>query len=341
MKERTGREAGLGSFELTRSDPGYEWRNISAMPNKNIFSGLFSLIAALFLTACSGNGPLQLTGEAIQNLDRDTVDLADITADTSKLVEKTGKENVLVVFDIDNTILAMEQGLGSDQWYEWQKDLSKEDHCSNKYVGDRFAVQGAVYFASAMRRTQEDGAAQVKAIQDQGVAVISLTSRGPDYQLQTFRELRRNDFNFSFSAIGPAGGYKGTFMPVENGRLSLYQDGVFLTAGQHKGQMLQALLTKTGTPMPAVIVMADDKQENLDAVKETFSALHVPVHAWHYVAEAENVRNFNPDQADLQWKAIEGALRQIQQVLGPDNFDLSGVALPSECTQPPSPVTGD
>jgi hypothetical protein len=313
------------------------------MPNKNIISGLLALLAALFLTACSSNGPLQQTGEAIRNLDKDTADLADVTADTLKLVERAGKENVLVVFDIDNTILAMEQGLGSDQWYEWQKTLSKEDQCSDKNVGDRFAVQGALYFASAMRRTQEDGAAQVKTIQDQGVAVISLTSRGPDYQLQTFRELRRNDFNFSYSAIGPAGGYDGTFMPVENGRLSLYEDGVFLTAGQHKGQMLHALLTKTATRMPAVIIMADDKQKNLDAVKETFSALHVPVHAWHYIAEEENVREFNPDQADLQWKAIEAALRQIQQVLGPDNYDLNGAVLPPECDQPlsSSPVVGD
>ena len=30
-------------------------------------------------------------------------------------------DQVLVVFDIDNTLLAMEQGLGSDQWYDWQK----------------------------------------------------------------------------------------------------------------------------------------------------------------------------------------------------------------------------
>jgi hypothetical protein len=165
--------------------------------------------------------------------------------------------------------------------------------------------------------------------------VISLSSRGPDFQLQTFRELRRNHFSFSFSGVGPLGGYDEPFMPIENGRLSLYQDGVFLTAGQHKGQMLHALLVKTGTRMPAVIVMADDKQENLDAVKETFLALNIPVHAWRYTGEDENVRAFNPEQAASHWRSIEQPLRKIQQVLGPDNYDLKDAALPPECTQQP------
>ena len=279
----------------------------------------------------------------IQALDMDTSDLADVTTDVLHLLEKTSKENILVIFDIDNTILAMEQGLGSDQWYEWQKGLGEKNPCNPKNVGDRFAAQGALYFVSAMRPTQEDGANQVKAIQGLGVVVISLTSRGMDFQLQTFRELRRNNFSFSYSAFGPAGGYDEPFMPVENGRLSLYEDGVFLTAGQHKGQMLYALLEKTATPMPAVIVMADDKQKNLDAMKETFSALNVPIHAWHYTGEDVNVRGFDPDQANAQWQSIEEALRQIQRVLGPDNYDLSGAVLPAECDQPlsSSPVTGE
>lgn len=309
----------------------------------NISSGLYALIAALTLTACATSpGPVR-PGQPIQALDKETSDLADVTADTLKLIEITGKKDILVVFDIDNTLLAMEQGLGSDQWYDWQKHLSEEDQCNPRNVGDRFAVQGAMYFVSAMRLTQQDGARQVRAIQDQGVPVIALTSRGKFYRLQTFRELRRNNLDFSYSAPGPDGGYDEPFVPVANGRLSLYENGVFLTAGQHKGQMLYALLEKTGTPLPAAIIMTDDKQNNLDAIKETFSALNIPVRAWRYTGEDKNVREFNPDQADAQWKSIDDALRQIQQAIGPDNYDLSGAVPPAECDQPlpSSPVSGD
>jgi hypothetical protein len=113
--------------------------------------------------------------------------------------------------------------------------------------------------------------------------------------------------------------------------MSRYEDGVFMTAGQHKGQMLYALLQKTGTSLPAVIVMADDKQNNLDAVKETFIALDVPVRAWRYTGEDDNVAGFDPEQAHTEWKSIEDALRQIQQVLGPDNYDLTSVKPPADC----------
>lgn len=310
------------------------------MKNKSLMSLLSLLFAALLVTSCAQDAPLTRATGAIQSLDAETADLADVTADVFDLVEQAGKDHVLVVFDIDNTLLAMEQGLGSDQWYEWQKDLANDDKCNRQYVGDRFAAQGAIYFASAMRPTQADAAGQVRKIQEQGVTVISVTSRGPDYRLQTFRELRRNRFSFGFSAIGPPGGYSEPFVPVEDGRLSRYEDGVFLTAGQHKGEMIEALLSRTGARMPAVIVMADDKQNNLDAVKETFSALNVPVHAWRYTGEDGNVAAFDPVQADTQWKSIENPLRQIQQVLGPDNYDLSMAVLPAECQQPPSAVEG-
>ena len=302
------------------------------MENKKIISALSLLFIAVLLTSCARDGHLASNAGNILPLAMSTADLAVVTDDVKQLVEQAGKDRVLVVFDIDNTLLAMEQGLGSDQWYDWQKSLAADDQCSGQYVGDRFAAQGAIYFASAMRPTQADGPTQVRRIQDLGVKVISVTSRGMDYRLQTFRELRRNGFSFSFSAIGPAGGYADPFMPVENGRLSRYEDGVFLTAGQHKGQMLEALLSKTDTRMPAVIVMADDKQNNLDAVEETFSALGVPVHAWRYTGEDDNVMAFDPAQADAQWKSVENPLRQIQQVFGPDNYDLTSAVPPPECS---------
>lgn len=301
------------------------------MSNKNTIFRQLSLLLSVFLIACASGYQKQDSAELIQSLSLETDDLGAVVADSLSLARQVGKGKVLVVLDIDNTILAMEQGLGADQWYDWQKELNQNDPCSSHNVGNRFAVQGALYFVSAMRRTQQDAADLLSTIQNTGIRVISVTSRGPDYRLQTFRELRRNDFDFSYTAIGPARGYAEPFVPVENGRLSRYENGVFFTAGQHKGQMLYALLEKTSTPMPAVIVMADDKQKNLDAVNETFSALNIPVRAWRYSSEDHNVSAFDPELAHTQWKSIENALIQIQQVLGPDNYDLSHNGPPIEC----------
>lgn len=318
-------------YRRSRGDPSPECRNICRMTYKSACPLKFVLFAVLFVSACATDLQTIPSSQSIQHMDKATADLVEVSADAIALAEQVGKDHVLVVFDIDNTLLAMEQGLGADQWYDWQKDLANNDQCNPQNVGNRFAVQGALYFASAMRLTQDDAARQVKAIQDTGMPVIALTSRGMDYRLQTFRELRRNGYNFSHSAIGPPGGYEEPFMPVEGGRMSRYEDGVFMTAGQHKGQMLYALLHKTGASLPTVIIMVDDKQKNLDAVKETFVALDVPIHAWRYAGEDENVAGFNPEKAHAEWQSIEDALRQIQKILGPDNYDLSSAKPPTDC----------
>lgn len=281
---------------------------------------LSTFLSALLLTACASLPPA--------SLDRETADLRLVRDDALELARSVGAQHVLVVFDIDNTLLAMEQGLGADQWYEWQKGLAAEQPCDPRVVPDRFAVQGAMYFASAMRPTQDDAATIVRDIQDTGIAVIALTSRGTGYRLQTFRELRRNGLDFRRNALEPAAGWPEDFIPGHGSRPARYEDGVFLTAGQHKGDMLGELLERTGTPVPQVVVAVDDKRENLDAIIESFGGNGMTLHTWRYAGEDREVRNFDPDAAHLLWQQLEPGLRTLQEKLGPDNFELPPAAQP-------------
>ena len=294
---------------------------------------VFALLMPLFVSACATTTtvPAQAPPPSTRG---ETDDLALVADLALGLAEKHGPGRVLVVLDIDNTILAMEQGLGSDQWYYWQKDLAQADPCDARVVSDRFAVQGALFHASAMRPTQPDAAAQVRRMQAAGLPVIALTSRGSNYRLQTFRELRRNGFSLWATALPPAQGWPEPFVPAGSERPALYEDGVFLTAGQHKGRMLEALLLKTGVERPAAIIMADDRQENLDAIWESFAGGESAVHAWRYTREDANVAAFDGEQAAAQWNALRPALETIEAVLGPDNYDLPESARPPGCATP-------
>jgi hypothetical protein len=267
----------------------------------------------------------------IDSQSSETARFDSFVGDVLQASKQLGPDRVLVAFDIDNTLLAMEQGLGSDQWYEWQKTRYEEDRCDPRVVADRLAVQGTLYFASAMRPTSADAADAVRQIQDQGIRVIALTSRGSDFRLQTFRELRRHGFDFRRSSIGPAAGWPEDFVPDNGTRPARYEDGVFLTAGQHKGAMLDALLRRAEHPLPAVILVLDDKQENLDAVTETFTRLGVPVRAWRFSGEDENVAGFNADESDALWQAIRPSLEALEQALGPDHYRLPADLRPADC----------
>lgn len=285
----------------------------------------------LVLSFCSACAPLAL--EPPRSDSAETAEFDVFTADARRWASALGPDAVLAVFDIDNTLLAMEQGLGSDQWYEWQKEQYAEDPCDPRVVSDRLAVQGALYFASAMRPTRDNAAAAVRSLQDQGIPVIALTSRGVGFRLQTFRELRRNGFDFRRTPIGPESGWDMDFIPDNGVRPVRYEDGVFLTTGQHKGAMLADLLARTGHPQPAVILMLDDKQGNLDAMLETFDRPGVAVRAWRFSAEDPNVTGFDPDASHVQWTAIEPALRELQRVLGPDHYALPESLVPATCAE--------
>lgn len=275
---------------------------------------LSALAICILMAGCSSMPP--------SPTDRDTTDLAEVVEDTSLLAKTTGIDSILVVLDIDNTLLAMEQDLGSDQWYQWQKALAENEPCGRFTVPDRFAVQGAIYHASAMRPTQPDAAEQVRALQDSGLRVIALTSRGTDYRLQTFRELRRNGYDFRRSALAPRAGWPENFTPSRGTRPARYEDGVFLTSGQHKGDMLLDLLERSETPLPAVVVSVDDKRSNLDALTEALTPLGVVVRSWHYIGEADRVAAFNPAASDDLWRSLEPALLTLQEQLGADNYAL-------------------
>jgi hypothetical protein len=238
------------------------------------------------------------------------------------IARERGTDNMLVVLDIDNTLLAMEQDLGSDQWYYWQKALEEEDPCHPALVDDRLAVQGAVFFASAMRPTQDDAAQQVVRMQEAGLKVIVLTARGPGFKLSTFRELRRNGFNFWPSAWPPQQGFGQPFVPEGGTRPALYEDGVIFAAGQDKGMTLKSVLDMSGQPYPQLIVMVDDKQENLKSVMKAFSWSSTKVHAWRFTREDTTVAAFDPDRAAALWAELKPPLERIEALLGPDNYHL-------------------
>jgi hypothetical protein len=293
---------------------------------------LAAVAAALVLAGCAAapSSPAPAAEPLLSQM-VETVDLGRAADDALQLAGRLGTDRVLVVFDIDNTLLAMEQDLGSDQWYYWQKDLAFADPCSGFLVSDRLKVQGALFYASAMRPTQPDAAAQLNRLQDAGLSVIAVTSRGPEFRLQTFRELRRQGMSFWRTALPPRRGWPDPFVPAGGSREARYEDGVFLTAGQDKGVMVQALLARAGSPEPAVIVFVDDKQNNLDDVLAAFRGTDVAIHAWYYRREDPVVAAFDANAAAADWEALRPALVTIEQLLGPVHYDLPAQVVREGC----------
>ena len=150
----------------------------------------------------------------------ETKKFTDIEIKTKEMIKKYGAKNVLVVLDIDNTILTMPQELGSDQWYTWQytdciKKQIKKDYCITNKMGELLRHMGNIFALSKMLPTEKTAPKIVKNMQAAGVKVFLLTSRSPDYRNSTERELRRNGYSFINNSIGPIGGFPGTYLPYK------------------------------------------------------------------------------------------------------------------------------
>ncbi|MCT4641620.1 MAG: DUF2608 domain-containing protein [Bacteriovoracaceae bacterium] len=227
---------------------------------------------------------LSLSTYANQKLTSD--DFLEIEKKVYSKAKKFGVKNVLVVLDIDNTIMKMPQDLGSDTWWGWQektcigkKALPK--HCVSNNFTQLLEVQGQIFAMSKMLPTQKETPQVIRRLQKKGYKVILLTSRGHAFRSATEKELKRNNMNFINSAIGPKKGFAGTYKPYDLKKFKQYgltkddmvamgnkkpravsfQNGIFMTAGLNKGIMLKTLLHKTQSKFKAII-FADDHEKH-------------------------------------------------------------------------------
>jgi hypothetical protein len=265
---------------------------------------------------------------------RGTKDFADVADAVDRYVDLYGAEHVLLALDIDNTIMSMDNDLGSDHWFEWQNYLLKNEPSSRHLVAKDFdgllEVQGILYNRGHMHPPQAEQPATVRRLQDRGIATILLTSRGPEFRAVTERELGRCKYDIAATALPVRGLPKGTFLaydlntPEKDGLTAAeivafklpppkpvsYANGVFLTAGQHKGIMLMTLLNDSPRDIKAV-VYADDNVRHVGNVFSSAVDRNLDVASFHFTHEETRVQKFNygdKSEVDAGWKAIEREL---------------------------------
>jgi hypothetical protein len=299
------------------------------MLNSIIRSILTSLTALVLVSAC-GQRAIMTEPLVTRHTSRD---LEEVRDHSMSLARQYGKKHILVGFDLDNTLLAGNTDLGADQWYDWQREMQKAEACDPRLVADRLAAQGALYHIGSMRPTQNNAAAIVSEIQSAGISTLLITARGQDFRLPTFRELRRNGFNFRDHSPGPLGGFQESYLPLQDSRKVRYEDGVYMLAGQHKGDMLMLLFKRLGLALPEVVIFVDDNSKNTNAMAEALEAANIRGEIYDYQREAQRVARFDANGASADWSRVRPALAVIEEVMGPVNFDLPETGKPADDCQ--------
>ena len=276
-------------------------------------AAMMALVSMLVIGCASHQPPAAVTMQTSTTLDA-------VSMAAGQLAETYGPKHVLVVFDLDNTLLAGVNELGSDAWYDWQSRLSKSDPCDPAVVADRLAVQGALFHLGSMRTTESDIPQRIDRLHSAGHPIMLLTARGSDFRLPTFREMRRN--SLSFAGTMPASPDTGLISLPGAARPILYEQGAMLVAGQHKGDMLLGLFDHFGWRYPKAVVFADDKQKNVDAMAQALEPAGIAGRLIRYDGELARVEAFDEAAAQAQLSELYPTLLDLESLLGTANFDV-------------------
>lgn len=244
------------------------------------------------------------------------------------------KEDVLVVFDIDYTMLQNSIGLGSEAWFYWQEELLSTK--SNQKVAKDFdgllRVQGLLYDMDPMKLTDKNLDKVLASLQEENYKTIVLTSRGPEFRTPTERTLKANGLDFNKTKIGHD--IAGKFLPYKleelsdkdketlrnnEARPSSYMNGIFMTSGQHKGIMLQSLLKKFDYK-PKYVFFVDNHQKQVDRVYDSMNGV-TNVVVYRYKGMDQTFKTLQSqserNKADREWKALEKHLQNLFKVAIP------------------------
>lgn len=234
-----------------------------------------------------------------------TKDFRQVVQVSQTIFKHVLPEEVLVVFDIDNTLLRFNEDLGSEHWFMWQRELIEKGHKAlpavTNSVDNLLTVQTWIYNSTPMEIVDSLERTWVQKLRGYGASVVALTSRSLSVHNATLREIQNSSLLLSTANTLGLGDEGQVYIPYrldnpeESGlsfdditkfklgppRPVLFDQGVFFTQGQHKGVMLKTLLARMGRQYRAVVFI-DDRQGHIEAMRAMASTIPQDVLSVHF-----------------------------------------------------------
>jgi hypothetical protein len=290
------------------------------LKNLNTMNKRF-LVFGVILLALLGIG---LTVPAGLNQDNEiriqrTTSYSEINTSIEELRSEFDADELLVVLDIDNTILTSQTDLGSDIWYEWQSGKLNLKPTEEQKVPCLFEdAIGLLMELGRMDPVEKDLSSTIRKWQDKEITVFALTSRDPRYRSATERELYRNGFDLDRNPLTHANGRKA-LLRYDMEREVSYMKGIMMTSGQNKGLMLQDILERLDREY-GHIIFVDDSEWNVSNMKNAWRSENTDMTIFHYERIREQRKDENggesltKEQADKmhrEWIQLETVLLEL------------------------------
>lgn len=211
---------------------------------------------------------------------------------------------VMVVCDIDNTLIMPVQHLGTVAWGEHMMASLINKGIPPQQVEEIGNILWKLVQARiAVTTVDPNTSSIIKQIKDRGIPVLGLTAREVEESVYTPSQLKSVDIILSGQPGLPA-----STQHYEWEIPSLYDNGIlYVTPYNRKSESLLAFLAHNEIQLEFLIFI-DDKQHHVEDVESACKAQGIECFALRYGAADHHMQLFDPAIADIQWKAFPAIL---------------------------------
>jgi len=219
----------------------------------------------------------------------------EIMQTAEKLQQKAKNNHILMVYDIDNTLLTGAHPLATSEWFDWQAGLIKENNGSKYRVANNILslvdIQVDIFNWAGLQPVEPNNIKSVMHLKNLGYPSIVLTARSDDMFPATLREFARNGLWFADDDQL----IKNQRFYINNNQAAapiVLQGSIIMASGQNKGLALQQLLSSAKYESK-YIIFVDDVEKNVKDMAKIFEKdPHYHVIAVHYTYSEPNVIKF-------------------------------------------------
>jgi hypothetical protein len=213
-----------------------------------------------------------------------------------------GKEpgKVLVVCDIDNTLIQAAQQLGSVACGEHiVHSLMEKGASKSQAEGVELILWDILQPQIDIKPVDPNMLQVMEELKARGITVIGLTARHPGQIESTLHQLHLVGLDLSKHPHVPASDISLEVFPT-----SKYQRGViFGTTFHKKSDLLFRFLEKTSLN-PETVIFVDDKLGHVIDMERSCHHRGVECIAIRFSGADEQMKRFDPAIAEIQWKAL-------------------------------------
>ncbi|MFQ5729533.1 MAG: DUF2608 domain-containing protein [Waddliaceae bacterium] len=203
---------------------------------------------------------------------------------------------MLVVFDIDNTLIEPVQELGTDQWFG-DRIKRYESYNMPFQAAKKKALREwqAVQYITDVKLVEKGIDEIVSALQKDGVPIIGLTTRGMEMCIRAVDQLE--SVNIDLEKTAPTKEERYFF----NGEGVVYTRGVLFTSNTPKGIALRKFLASIDYH-PKSILFVNDKLSHIKPLEEMCREDGIKFVGLRYGYLDEKAKNVRHHIAEVQWQ---------------------------------------